>query len=206
MADTTLEGGIAEVTRRIKRDLASGFFVDLDEVLDCNLAIMSSEYSGLDLELLRPHAEQALQAAIEEQMFAEATWPLVTDCDRFVAAFAQLESEGVVCRHDFSCCDHCAAGEMWEEIQRERDKGREIIGSAHYNWEDTENAVEGYGVYLSYGSVLQGERPAVEIGHRIANAMRGHGLAVTWDGSINTRIHVKLDWKRRLPPSARPAP
>ena len=195
MDEQTLEQGIEDVSGYIRLDIASGF-ANLSQVVDNALEIVSDDY---DIALLRPHAEQAFAEALAEQRRSEATWPEITDCDRFDAAYAQLEAAGIVCRHSFSCCGTCAAGEIWEEIDAEREKGREIIGCAHYNCQDTESAVEGCGVYLSYGSVLRGDQPAIDIGHQIADAMRAQGLEVTWDGSLSQRIHVALDWKRRLP-------
>jgi hypothetical protein len=200
MTDDELAEAIEEVSGYIRRDVAGGF-AELDAIVPNALEVVGDEYPA---DELRPHAERVLREAVAAQARAERSWPAVTDCDRFDAAFADLEAAGIVCRHNFSCCGTCAAGEIWDEIEAERNIGREIVGCAHYNCQDTESAVEGYGVYLSYGSVLKGERPAVDVGHQIARAMRARGLRVTWDGSLSKRIHVALDWKRRLSKAARP--
>ena len=194
MTDADLQQAIGEVTRSIRNDVLGGF-AKLDEILESALEVVSDRY---DAEVLRPHAQRVLEEVIDEQRAREAQWPAVTDWDRFDAAFASLEEAGVVCRHNFSCCGSCAAGEIWDEIEAERDRGREVIGCAHYNVQDTESAVEGQGVYLSYGSVLHGERASVAIGHEIAQAMRAQGLTVTWDGTLRRRIHVGMEWRRRL--------
>jgi hypothetical protein len=192
---------VKEMSDYIHRDVA-GAFVPADQIVENALEVFSEGYSKT---YLRPHAERLLREAIDAKLKIEQSWPATTDCDRFDAAFADLEGAGIVCRQHFSCCGTCAAGEIWDEIEAERAKGREIIGCAHYNCQDTESAVEGDGIYLSYGSVLRGERPSIDIGHKIAEAMRSHGLKVTWDGSLSRRIHVALDWKRRLPRGFRPA-
>lgn len=194
MSDDELDKGIKEISSYIFRYVVGGF-VEFDSIVPNVLEIVSDDY---DVDELQPHAERILREIVQEQLKLESQWPAVTDWDRFDAAFAQLEEAGVVCRHNFSCCPSCAASEIWDEIEVERDKGREIIGCAHYNFQDTEAAVEGQGIYLSYGSVLQGERPVVKIGHMIADAMRASGLTVRWDGTYAKRIHVALDWKRRL--------
>lgn len=201
MTHDELRAAIDDISGYIRRDVASGF-ADVEKIVASALEIVGDDYPA---EELRPHAERVLRDAIEAQLREERSWPLTTDCDRFDAAFADLERAGIVCRHNFSCCGTCAAGEIWDEIEAERSKGREIVGCAHYDCQDTESAVEGHGVYLSYGSVLQGERPSVDIGHKIVEAMRAHGLKVTWDGSLSKRIHVALDWKRRLPAASRSA-
>lgn len=157
--------------------------------------LLSDDY---DPDALRPHAERLFKEIIAQQLREQATWPTITDCDRFDAAFAALEASGIVCRHNFSCCGTCAAGEIWDEIDAERAKGRPIVGCVHYNVQTLETAIEGGGVYLSYGSVEEGDESSVAIGHRIVSAMQANGLSVTWDGTIRRRIHVALDWKRRL--------
>ena len=197
MTDAELREAIKQVSYYIRCDVLGGF-VKLDEIVPNALEAVSGDY---DSEELRPHAQRVLEEVVAEQRVREAQWPAVTDWDRFDAAFAALEENGIVCRHNFSCCGTCAAGEIWDEIKAERDKGREIVGCAHYNMQDTDSAVEGYGVYLSYGSVLEGERAAVSIGHEIAEAMRGQGLEVGWDGTWAKRIFVKMEWQRRVSPS-----
>lgn len=197
MSGDELDRAVEDVAGYIRRDVAAGF-TKLGEIIPQALEVVASDY---DVEALRPHAQRVLAEAMEEQRRRETEWPAVTDWDRFDAAFAALEENGIVCRHNFSCCGTCAAGEIWDEIKAERDKGREIVGCAHYNVQDTDSAVEGYGVYLSYGSVLEGERAAVSIGHEIAEAMRGQGLGVGWDGTWAKRIFVKMEWQRRVSPS-----
>lgn len=201
MTDDELRKAVNDISGYIRRDVASGF-AEIEKVVPQALEIVGDDYP---VDELRPHAERVLRDAIAAKIEEERAWPATTDCDRFDAAFSDLEQAGIVCRHNFSCCGNCAVGEIWGEIEAERSKGREIIGCDHYNCQDTESAVEGYGVYLSYGSVLKGEGPAVDIGRKITEAMRAHGLKVTWDGSLLKRIHVALDWKRRLPIGMRPA-
>jgi hypothetical protein len=64
--------------------------------------------------------------------------------------------------------------------------------------QDTEAAARGHGLYLNFGAVAEGERPAVGIGNEILDALQRHGLTTDWDGTWAKRIHVTLDWKRRL--------
>lgn len=197
MNNAGLQEVLANMSDYIRTQVATGFAV-YDEIVPDAVEFFSDD---CDADVLRPHVERILRESVEAHVKAQAAWPSVTDCDRLDAAFAELEKLGIVCRQNFSCCGTCAASEIWDEIEAERKKGREIIGCAHYNWQTTESAVEGDGVWLSYGSVVRGERASVDIGHKIADAMRAQGLEVTWNGSLDRRIHVALDWKRRLPES-----
>jgi hypothetical protein len=65
--------------------------------------------------------------------------------------------------------------------------------------QDTESAADGRGLYLFYGAVEEGEKPALQVGNEIIDALQRHGLTTEWNGSCSNRIGVKLDWKRRLP-------
>src|SRR5438270_300390 len=84
--------------------------------------------------------------------------------------FADLESAGIVCRQNFTCCGNCGGAEIGDEIEQQRELGREICGYTFFHWQDTERAVEGNGLYLSYGSILHGEKAALAAGHQVAAA------------------------------------
>jgi len=179
------------------RDAVAGGFDSSDQIL------LVARELGDDIcpnaPLLQAESERLLREAVRDQLADQATWCPVTDCDRLDRAFAVLEATGIVCRQHFSCCGTCAATEIWQEISREEEKGRSIRGCAHYHEQDTEAAVSGHGVYLSYGAVEEGEDPSVAIGHEIVAALEREGLKVTWDGRLSQRIGVSLEWKRRLP-------
>lgn len=130
-------------------------------------------------------------------MREQASWPTPTDCDRLDAAFAALEQGGIVCRQHFSCCGTCGAAEIWDEIDTARGAGLDVRGYAFYHVQDTEAAVEGYGLYLNYGAVEDDEAPALAIAHEIVTTLEQHGLRVHWDGQWSRRISISLDWKRR---------
>jgi hypothetical protein len=183
----------------IRRDVAAAF-TPPDEIV--RAAVECDESDDPD-EVVEARAESLLSDAVRRHLAEEAKWPAVTDCDRLDAAFAELEKEGVVCRQNFSCCGTCAVGEIIDVMQEESAQGRDVIGCAHYNCQTTESAVEGQGIHLSYGAICGGDTESVAIGHRIARAVAAHGLTVTWDGDLTKRIHVALDWKRRLPPELR---
>lgn len=138
-----------------------------------------------------------VDGAIESQAEAEQTWAEATDCDRLEAAFAELEHRGVVARQNFTCCGTCGSSEIWDEIQDTADQGGAVRGYTFFHEQDTESAVEGYGLYLAYGATEEGESAALAVAGEIVTVLEAHGLAPDWDGDWNKRIHVPLDWKRR---------
>ena len=81
-----------------------------------------------------------------------------------------------------------------------RKKGQLVRGYGFYHMQDTEHAVEGGGVDLGYGADEKGEPAAVGIGRGISDALRAYELTVEWDVTMQKRIKVVLDWKRRRSP------
>lgn len=184
---------VAALRDLVRRDVAGGFFDD-DAILTNANDVFEEE---LPRPLLRVEASAALRAALAEHRAAERDWSDMTDCDRLDAAFDALETEGIVARQNFTCCGTCGASEIWDEIETAQAEGLAVEGYAFFHMQDTEAAVEGHGLYLNYGACEQGEPAAVAIGHRIVEQLEAHGLTTQWDGQLEQRIAVPLEWKKR---------
>ena len=154
---------------------------------DAELAILHKEISDYLREVLAEHYQ------------AQTAWPDLTDCDRLDEAFADLESRGVICRQDFSCCSNCGESEIGAEMGDAENAGVAVRGYAFYHMQDTERAVDGGGLYLKYGAVEPGDEAGVAIGREIDAALKAHGLRTEWNGQLSDCVRVFLDWKRRRP-------
>ena len=178
---------------QLRRDVLGGYF-DED-------AILTNAHDLFEEELPRPtlrrEASAALRAALAEHRAAEQGWTAMTDCDRLELAFAALEEEGIVARQNFTCCSTCGGTEIWEEIEAARADGVAGQGYAFFHMQDTEAAVEGHGLYMSYGACDAGEAAAIAIGYRIVAQLEAHGLTTQWDGSWSQRIGVPMNWQKR---------
>ncbi len=179
----------------IRRHVAAGYLT-ADEIARYACEVFADE---LDPAVLRHHAARYTREAVAEHRAEQATWPPVTDNDRLDAAFAALERAGIVCRQNFSCCGTCGAAEIWEEMAAVEESGAPVIGYAFFHIQDTEAAVEGDGLYLSYGSVVEGPDAAEAVGRAVVEALEAKGLTTVWDGHWSRRIFVQIDWRRRLP-------
>jgi hypothetical protein len=73
-----------------------------------------------------------------------------------------------------------------------------VRGYTFFHMQDTDSATVGYGLFLNYGAVEEGERPALAVAHEVVDALQRHGLKAEWDGNWSKRIRLPLDWKRRL--------
>lgn len=163
-----------------------------------NAADLVTDEFGVTEEFARRHASQQISEIGSRLRSEQKLWPDVTDFDRLEQAFAKLEESGVVCRHNFSCCGTCAAGEIWGEIKQEQQGGRTIRGAAHYHCQDTEGAIEGSYLHFSYASVAEGDDALKAIGHEIVAALSSAGLETHWNGETGQRMSIKIDWKRRI--------
>jgi hypothetical protein len=195
MADTDLESTVGEMRGFIARIVASGFELPAN-VIESAVEVYVEQ---ADEDVLRPIAERLTLEAVAAHLIDQATWPEETDCDRLDDAMIELTRNGIVCRQNFSCCGNCGVAEIGEEMAAERRSGVDVRGFAFYHMQDTEAATEGHGVYLNYGALEPGEAAALGVAREIVETVERHGLETAWNGSWNTRIWIKLDWKRRLP-------
>ena len=179
---------IAEVRELIAREMKAGFASD-DEIRD-QVVEMVSEESDPDDELLDridDLIENAGSARAEEQ----EKWAGLTDCDRLDAAFAELEAERIVCRQNWTCCQTCGHAEIGAELQ----PGSR--GYAFFHQQDTEAAADGEGLYLAYGAGSDDAKEQLAVAEEIARKLRENGLAVEWNGQLDKRIRVTLEWRKR---------
>jgi hypothetical protein len=187
---------VSEIEQYVHRDVAGGFLPE-EDIVQIVTDVLSDDF---DQDAIKPLVIECTRQKLAAHLTGEKLWPELTDCDRLDRAFAELESRGVICRQDFSCCGTCGSGEIRDEMEKVRSSGSLVRGYAFYHMQDTEHAVEGHGIYLAYGATEDGSLAAVRIGHEICDALRAEKLTVEWDGDLGRRIFVKLDWKRRRGP------
>jgi len=185
------ETGLEDLRAWIRADVFAGF---ADE--DVILRQAGDSFEGeIDPAVVRREAPAMLREALAEYARASADWPAVTDCDRLDAAFAALEEGGIVARQNFACCMSCGSAEIWDEMEGEGTVP--VRGYTFYHEQDTEAAVEGNGVYLAYGAVEEGEAASLVVAREVVARLEAAGLSPEWNGSIDRRIAVPLNWKRR---------
>ncbi|ANP47250.1 DUF6891 domain-containing protein [Candidatus Viadribacter manganicus] len=190
-SDQDLRGDISALLTAMVR----GAFQPRDQIW---LAVDDICEEGADPDALREFASKELDRLWSEQRTVEASWSDRTDCDRLDQAFEELESSGIVCRQDFTCCGTCGAAEIGAELDDAEQRGLKVRGYAFYHQQDTEGAIEGYGIFLNYGAEKGGEDAALTIAREIVSVLQSHGLQPKWNGAWSQRIHVPLEWRRRL--------
>lgn len=143
------------------------------------------------------HIEQITADLLAMRRDHEQSWEELTDCDRLDRAFALLSLHGIVARQHFTCCQTCGHYEIWDEIRQTQTEGQPVRGYVFYHMQDTESAYQEGLLYLAYGSTERTAAAMQTIGHEIVAALQNVGLLVSWNGELNKRIGVQVEWKRR---------
>lgn len=189
----------------LRSSLVEGF-VPAEELPAFAAAALSSEFDTNEVHRAAARLLPKMAARREREM---RSWPRVTDCDRLDAAFEELNTLGIMARHDWTCCGTCGRTAMEDEFD---DLGGEwdgvpITGYVFYHMQATAEAAEGHGLYLCFGSCCEDENDAVfesaslEVRVKVCDVLTGHGLAVEWDGTLESPLFVDMKWQRRNPPA-----
>jgi hypothetical protein len=184
-----LEEVLEDLRTHVRERVAAGFDGE-EDIIESGVDYL---YDEAPEDTLRFYSEQFTREELKIHEAQQATWPEVTDCDRLDKAFAELEESGIVARQNFTCCQTCGNAEIDDELNAAKEKGRTPHGYTFYHMQDTESAVNGAGLYLAYA----GKTGGGDVAREIIAALERHGLKPEWDGSVETRILVPIDWKRR---------
>lgn len=193
------EDGRAELTRQIWDQLITGRD-DADDFID----IYGDEYDLTDEQL--GAAFDALRAARLRQQTELGAYT-----SRTIAAFEELNANGVLARADFTCCGTCASGEIWGEL----DDSRHWKGYAYFHQQDTERLVVdgethiGYGAFppedfdeATYGALsddVKEDLYTADVTRLLDDVMfpvfRRHGIEPEWNRDLGTRVLLRnADW------------
>jgi len=173
-------------------------FLSREELVQLWLDVLEEEDG--DLSRAQEGAQRGVDVLLEQRRKAATGWPKVTDCDRLDAAFASLELAGILARQHFGDCQTCALADMEEEMDDAREARTKVLGYTFFHQQDTERAVEGGPLLLSFGDAgRNNDAASVAVGRQVVAVLERHELKVAWDGKAASRIGVLLDWKRRPP-------
>ncbi|MFD7980886.1 DUF6891 domain-containing protein [Streptomyces sp. NPDC059071] len=88
----------------------------------------------------------------------------------------------------------CGTSEIGAEEGADRARG-----FVFFHYQCTEGAASGGPLYLLYGGFDRSPDTTAAVGGEVAEALRGQGLTVDWDGDPGQAIRVTgLDWRKRL--------
>ena len=178
-------------------DLKYGFVSESDLVEEA-IDLLDENYDLYSKEVIRSEVEQCARLSIEKAKAEQMLWPEVTDCDKLDAAFEVLEQHGVIAAHNFTCCQSCGSAEMEDLLNDESNSSSYCWGGCFYHSQDTLFAVDHGDLHIAYLTKDMSEYSLRMLGGLITEVCCDYGLKAFWDGSIDSRVKVELDWKRRL--------
>ena len=187
MSTPALDDRTARELRGLARVLVRSGYADGAQVRSTVAEAVREDAPAADPVTL---TEELVGKAVAELRLDAARWPEQTDNDRLDAAFAELESRGlVVLRY---CADHHDARHALEGAPG---NGAGVTGVVFFTDTDAWHAVE-FGMlelkvwYPDTANVAPGE-PLLD---DVLSVLREHGLAAEFDEG---RIEVSLTWQRR---------
>jgi hypothetical protein len=179
----------------------------------CRAVYVQDECPEAEIESFMQFAAEELDRTAAQLASKQAEWSNETDCDRLDRVEVALRERGILLWQVSPCCDTCTGAELPDRI--------DVIDSRHPGFRDR---VRGYGffidqnmpemlsdktrlsVYLAYGwfssdnSEVAREvyaENALDIAREICACLRDEGFEVDWNGKLDRKIGISLDWQRR---------
>lgn len=199
------EGPAIEVSDDVERMVALG--MGRRAILELRTAHVAQEWVEepeprlVERELLPDEREAVVaevDAALAAHFEAQEEWPSPTDPERLVRAFAALGADGILARHAYGMHEPDGLSLLQEEAE-----GADPRGYVFYDQQMLEEVLAGR-LRLSWGGFANGEVApgTTELGETIASALRGEGLHVDWDGSVDSYIELSpLGWHVKRDPA-----
>lgn len=164
-----------------------------------------AEYAADDLDLTDEAAREAAEFLVAARKQQQAGFGAHPDL-ALHRAFADLESERVLARQDWTCCGTCGAAEIGDDV----DDLSQWLGYVFFHTQDTDQLIDVGSTYLSYGLFWAAhmteaefealseqqradyyERETIALMQRVVvPTFERHGITVEWDGSLDQRILI----------------
>ncbi len=82
----------------------------------------------------------------------------------------------------------------------------QVRGGCFYHGQDVERAVAGGELCIAFGATSGRDEDSLEVANDIIEVLSKHGFRPRWNGTIDERIFLPLNWQRRLTPAANTSP
>ncbi len=177
----------------IENTIIAGY-IPPDDIAAEVIEMYSEEYN---VEVITPFIQATTNELLKVFKKQQVLWPKITDCDRLDLAFAELQLNGILSRQNFADCLTCGYSEIWSEIEKSIKDGNQVRGFTFFHMQDVEHAIYDGQLALGYGSLFDVESADIEIAREVVDTLQRHSLKVDWTNTINQRIIVSMDWKKR---------
>ena len=187
---------------------------DREEILEaCRESYIQEECPELEWHTFIRFAADELDRAANLLASESATWPKENDCDRLDRVELALRERGILLWQVSPCCDSCTRAEISDRLDaidrrhpgfRDRVRGYAFFIDQNMP-EMLSDSTHSY-VYLGYGWLSPDdsevaseayERNALGIAQEVCKTLRDEDFAVDWDGKIDRKVGLSLNWQRR---------
>jgi hypothetical protein len=201
-----IDDELREEVHDVVRMLLTTGFVQTDQIRPTAASMLAGVADDATIaQLVDVSFSRASRAHLESMK----SWPAVTDCDRLDTAFDELDNLGIMVRHDWTCCSNCAVAALHQALENTPSNASNVpfIGYVYYHQQDSQRAADGGGLLLGYGTLQPTEdqtnyqRLSVQVARQACDVLKKHNLQINWDGTIERRLEVQLNWQRRHAPT-----
>lgn len=185
-----------------------------EEILEaCRETYIQEECPAGEWDTFFQFASDELNLAAAALAAEKTAWPKVTDCDRLDRVETALRDRGILLWQVSPCCDNCTLSELAERI--------DVVDGRHPGFRDR---LRGYAffidqnmpyflakggdlsIYLGYGWFSPDgseaareiyEKNAIDVAQEVCQCLRDEGFEPDWNGELNRKIRISLNWQRR---------
>lgn len=169
-------------------------FHDEEEILSSLSARIDDLVGSSDTAFLS-EIEHLVVEAFEAQRQLEASWPEETINDRIDEAFAELLDSGIIALQNAGY----TVEQGWEDVVEARQDLESPRGAVFYCQQDTEAAVDGQGLPLTFGAFSGIASDSTALATEVCEVLRKNGVDVQWAGTYTHQIVIPpFLWRKRL--------
>lgn len=176
-----------ELNYEIQLLLKLGFYSD-DEILE----IIDDEFIEENLS-----EESLSKVFLENKKNFEEFENDSEDFRKLEEVFLELSGNNILTIHNAGYDIEEGIQDAFELFVHLRNNKIDIDGFAFYSFEDIESAIEEESLKIAFGDFEYDEKKGLEIGKRVANALKSAGFDLSWNESIDERIIINdFKWEK----------
>ncbi|WP_297981689.1 DUF6891 domain-containing protein [uncultured Methanobrevibacter sp.] len=176
-----------ELNYEIQLLLKFGFYSD-DEILE----IIDDEFIEENLS-----EESISKVFFENKKNFEEFENDSEDFGKLEEAFLELSGNKILTIHNAGYDIEEGIQDAFELFVHLRNNKIDVDGFAFYSFEDIESAIEEESLKIAFGDFEYDEKKGLEIGKRVANALKSAGFDLSWNESIDERIIINdFKWEK----------
>lgn len=183
---------IDEINQIISFLIDSGFF-DKDEILD----IIEEQFIFENISLEK--IANIISKKYDEKIDDEKNWSSLTDFDRLVNCFDELNKNDIIAIHNAGNTITDGIEDSFEVFHHLKSQKINAKWFCFYNLQDIEIAIKSNSLNLGFGDFENNTLKSLEIGKTITKILKNNGFSIEWNEDINQRIKIQpFYWKKRF--------